>query len=208
MLTWVGLLKERDFSLFMITELQWKWVKGWEGEYEICSLGIVRMHPKPYRKARIRYTTGSRDCYGYRKVCLLNKWKSRQAGVHQLVAEAFISNPLNKPFVNHLDGNPANNYVGNLEWVTPSENVEHGYRVLGRTPNRSQLGKKGKYSPKSKPIVQLDMKGEVIKIWECALGAEEHGFNSSHIAAVARGRRGSHKGFIWKYIGNIYLDKH
>ena len=45
------------------------------------------------------------------------------------MAKAFILNPEGKPEVNHIDGNRANNGVKNLEWVTGSENLKHGYRT-------------------------------------------------------------------------------
>lgn len=51
--------------------------------------------------------------------------------VHRVVAETFILNddPMNKTYVNHIDSNPCNNHVTNLEWVTPSENAKKAKRV-------------------------------------------------------------------------------
>lgn len=55
--------------------------------------------------------------------------------VHRLIAEAYIPNPDNKPYVNHIDGNSNNNAVSNLEWVTASENVAHAWST-GLIPRR------------------------------------------------------------------------
>jgi hypothetical protein len=47
--------------------------------------------------------------------------------VHRVVAECFIPNPDNKPYVNHKDGDKDNPAADNLEWVTRSENSIHAY---------------------------------------------------------------------------------
>jgi hypothetical protein len=47
--------------------------------------------------------------------------------VHRLVALYFIPNPENLRTVNHLDGNPLNNHVDNLEWASYKQNIRHGY---------------------------------------------------------------------------------
>lgn len=52
------------------------------------------------------------------------KWKNKTypKRIHRLVAEYFIPNPDNKPFVHHKDHNRFNNCVNNLEWATIQEN--------------------------------------------------------------------------------------
>lgn len=55
--------------------------------------------------------------------------KKKKHYVHKMVAETFISNPENKPIVNHKDGNTHNFNVENLEWVTASENSQHAVDI-------------------------------------------------------------------------------
>jgi hypothetical protein len=64
---------------------------------------------------------------GHLRISLYVNGKQGKFFVHRLVAMAFIPNPYNKEFVNHKDGNPANNHVDNLEWATRQENEDHAF---------------------------------------------------------------------------------
>ena len=111
----------------------WKEIPGYEGLYQVSTCGRVAMYERIYKngvlyKARIKklclndsgyYLTVLSDSSGYK----------RNYRVSRLVALAFLPNPENKREVNHINGNPKDNRVDNLEWVTPSENIKHAYRT-------------------------------------------------------------------------------
>lgn len=65
------------------------------------------------------------DREGYLKITLFVRGSRIERRLHRLVAEAFIENPENLPFVNHIDGDKTNASLGNLEWVTPKQNAAH-----------------------------------------------------------------------------------
>lgn len=66
---------------------------------------------------------------GYWYVSLWKNNKGKTFSLHRLVAQAFIPNPENKPFVNHLDADRTNTHKDNLEWCTQSENIKHAYQL-------------------------------------------------------------------------------
>lgn len=70
------------------------------------------------------------NAVGYEAIKLIDDLgKKKHLLIHRVLAELFIPNPENKREVNHIDINRANNSLNNLEWVTPSENVRHAFRV-------------------------------------------------------------------------------
>lgn len=68
---------------------------------------------------------------GYATIRICQNGKRQTKSVHRIYAEAYIPNPENKPFINHIDGNRMNYSIDNLEWCTQSENILHSF-TLGR----------------------------------------------------------------------------
>lgn len=107
----------------------WKEIKGYQGLYLISNFGRVKTtiehsnkNKQIIRKPKIR---------NYAEIPLKLNGKAKWFLVHRLVADAFLENPQNKTQVNHKDGNKLNNNVDNLQWCTPSENIQHRLYVLG-----------------------------------------------------------------------------
>ena len=69
----------------------------------------------------------SKDKNGYLRTRLVNKSGRKSVFIHRLLAIAYLPNPLNKPHINHKDGNKSNNKLSNLEWCTHKENMQHAW---------------------------------------------------------------------------------
>ena len=99
----------------------WKPIKDYEGLYEISNLGRVKsLNYKRTGKEKILKNTVCND--GYLKVGLTKNGKDKVFRIHRLVAEAFIPNPENKPYVDHINTIREDNRVENLRWATAKEN--------------------------------------------------------------------------------------
>jgi hypothetical protein len=113
----------------------WKDIAGYEGKYQVSSLGNVKSLSRVlYNKDGIRHKRIVSDFNlkflkegkGYYQVSLYNNGKPIRHKVHRLVANAFILNKdLNKNLINHINGIKTDNRVENLEWVTYRENSTH-----------------------------------------------------------------------------------
>lgn len=65
--------------------------------------------------------------HSYRYINFRWNGKQKNKSVHRLVAEAFLPNPHNLPYVHHKDANRLNNCVNNLAWVSEQENRKEAY---------------------------------------------------------------------------------
>ncbi len=125
------------------------WLKINDWDYEISNQGRMRSLPrtteqynakakrivsavykgnllKPGKEPRYN-KTADKTVY-YHSYRMSNGSKIKKVLVHQVVCKYFIPNPNNKPHINHIDENPENNTVSNLEWCTRSENELHKYK--------------------------------------------------------------------------------
>lgn len=118
----------------LVCQEEWRDVPDYEGMYQVSDLGRVkslqrkteRIHSKSrikLVKEIIRKQTKEKD--GYLQVCLKKDLKVKTFKTHRLVATLFISNPENKPQVNHKNSIKTINDVFNLEWNTSKENINH-----------------------------------------------------------------------------------
>lgn len=110
------------------------------------------------------------------------------ARVHVLLATAFIPNPNNFKYVNHIDSNKLNNNLSNLEWCTNSYNVKHGWESGNRThKNRTK-------------VKAIDVNGNVYifnSIRE--LGRELH-LDRHKVARILKGEVVNHYDYEFDYI--------
>lgn len=97
-----------------VVEVVWKPVLGFEGLYEVSSLGRVRNKKGETLKQGIKRTNGT--CY--KTVSLWKDGSYYRKYIHRMIAEAFIPNPDNLPMINHKDEDGTNNFIDNLEWCT------------------------------------------------------------------------------------------
>ena len=96
--------------------------------YQISNLGTIRRHPNAkYQHKGKTHVKPYINNKGYLCVNLYKDSKVHKFQVHRLLAIHFIPNPKNLNEVNHIDGNPLNNSLNNLEWCTHSENIKHAW---------------------------------------------------------------------------------
>ena len=108
----------------------WKFIQGTDNKAIITSDGkVFKRYPiwkgwntkrivgwTEFREVKPRLSSGYLSVFiPYRKGCF----------IHRLIAEAFLPNPENKPFIDHINGNKLDNRIENLRWVSNKENCNN-----------------------------------------------------------------------------------
>lgn len=168
---------------------QWREIPG-HPKYEVSNEGRIR------RIGAGRLMAGSSDKKGYRKV----RVNGRQSGlVHRLVMFAFVGPCPSAHEVNHKDGDPSNNFLTNLEYVTKSENQKYSLRVLGRHRNRGTVHGMSKLSDEQIQEIRMLRPGIGAKRMRINSGplrlkyiAERYGVSPAMISLILNRRNWKH----------------
>ena len=181
----------------------WKDIKGYEGLYQVSNLGRVKSLDrivyqknsfgniqKNIYKGKILSLFEDRD--GYLRINLKKDKKMKQYGVHALVANTFLNInkfkymeyedlskiDINRLQINHKNENKKDNCIDNLEFCTVAYNTNYGSR--------------------EQKIIQLDLSGKIIKVWDSRKKAsKELHISRNTINEILRGYRQDINGYTF-----------
>lgn len=191
----------------------WKDIVGYEGLYQVSNCGRVKSLEKEVihkrygtYKLKEKILKQYVEKLGYVRVGLYKNCKIKHFLLHRLIAEAFIPNPYNKPYIDHIDGNPKNNNIDNLRWCTHKENMNNPIAEKRTSDslkghNTSEETKKKIGKSHSISIYQIDKtNGCIIREWSSMTDVErELGIDHRKICNCCKGKRKSTGGYIWRY---------
>ena len=174
---------------------QWKDIPEWEGLYQASSMGRVRRvsasrkTPNKYPALGILEPGSKTQRYLTIGLCRDGRGTRHLYRLGRLILTTF-SGPPPTPIhqVNHKDGNKHNDAPSNLEWVTPSENVRHTFRELGRVAPKGERHHNAKLTAETVGLARV----------MAADGHTHHaiaahvGVSRSAITAVLNGRTWGH----------------
>jgi len=191
----------------------WKPVKGYEGCYEISNFGRVKSVYREIHRRKMgikivyeHFLEPRKNINGYYIVCLHKQGERQKTKqLHRLIAEAFIPNPENKPFIDHINGDRGDYRIENLRWCTHKENMN--FALARKHLSEAKMGEKngmygtsGSKSPSYKGVLQYDLHGNFIKkYYGIAEAQRETSVQFKNISKVCKGERNSAGGFIWRY---------
>lgn len=172
---------------------EWRDIRDYEGFYQVSNLGRVRSVDRwidrkgsPYLAKGKVLSMNKLNKSGYRICCLSRNDNKKYMRFNRLVAIAFIPNPEDKPFVNHIDGDRLNDRFDNLEWCTNGENIQHAYDT--------GLAKKGedhiqsKLSKQEVRDIYVLAKNKTYRQWEIA---EKYKISRPLVSKILNGKERS-----------------
>lgn len=165
----------------------WKDVEGYEGLYQVSSLGRIRSLDRVIIVKGKIMSPVNRN--GYSRIRLKKDGKGQNFSIHRLVASAFLPNPKNLPEVNHKNEIKTDNSVENLEWCSTQYNCNYGTKIKRQTEKIS------------KRVLQISTDGEIMGEYKSASEVERLlGYKSSRISECCNGKRQTAFGYKWRFV--------
>ncbi len=169
--------------------IEFRTLDGWPG-YAVSACGTVASNRPKNGKGPLvawRLLAGCVASYGYRQVALCNgNGRLRRELVHRLVLLAWVGPCPAGMECRHLNGDPADNRVGNLKWGTAMENVtdrgRHGTSARGSRHGLAKLTEAD--IPVIRKLLQSGKTQRAI--------ARQFGVSSVAIHFIGRGKTWSH----------------
>ncbi len=141
-------------------------IKGYEGIYQVSNMGNVKSLKRVIMRSDNRPRTipekikVATEDHGYKKVGLHDKdGNSKTYTIHRLVMKTFVHE--SDLYVDHIDGNKANNRLDNLRYVTNSENL-----TFRNTDTQYKSGHPYVYHDKARNQYRVYKYGPRIKTFE------------------------------------------
>lgn len=169
----------------------WKDIRDYEGLYQVSNTGKIKSlnYRHTGREKIMKHSVNNK---GYLFVKLWKNRKFKSFRVHRLVAEAFIPNPNNLPFINHKSEIKTQNNVENLEWCDAKYNNNFGTR-------KERVGEKTTNGKCSKLVLQIDKTTNEVIAEFPSMHQVERELGISHISECCLGKRNTAGGYKWRY---------
>lgn len=173
----------------------WKDIPDYEGLYQVSNYGRVKAVSKideagKHRKERLLNQTKRLK---YWRVKLVKNGQQRNHTTSRILWEAFNGKIPDGYEVNHIDENPDNNCLWNLNLMTPKENTNWA----SGNERRSRAKINGKCA---KRVLQYDLDGNFIKEWPSVSEiGRQLGYGVGNISECCLGKHKFVYGFIWRY---------
>jgi hypothetical protein len=141
---------------------KWLDITWYEDKYQISNFGRVKAlnYKNSWREQVLKL---SKNTSWYLIIGLHFLWKRNSFLVHRLVMQEFDS--FSSKEINHIDWNPLNNVLENLEYCTRSYNLKHSFRELWRQQVTPMIWRFWESHPKSIKIDMLSENFQYIRTW-------------------------------------------
>lgn len=157
--------------------------EDYTGLYEISNKGRIKaLTYKGKKKEHI--LKPRKNLKGYEMVKLIKSGIGKEKLVHRLIAEAFIPNPENKPYIDHINTITNDNRIENLRWVTAKENINNPI-------TRNKIGAKGK------AVICVETQ-EIFK--NAKQASEKMNLNRVSVSNCLKNSKSTCGGYHWEYI--------